>query len=174
MSQEGDLRIGAVYFSPDGRHVATAAQDQLVRVRLFFLFSAPSLVRLTCNAWAKIWVISQRNICPTFVRQALEFSHDVSFLTSGSNDRTARIWDSSLGIGAKDQGLGTEYGSCEGKESRRQHVVDCAGHRDHIFSISLPQDGPWVASGSLDGSVRFWDKHGRAQFAISGHKNTGT
>lgn len=52
VSQQGDLYIRDVCFSPDGKHVATAAEDGLVRVGLFFLYSTPSLVRLTRNAWA--------------------------------------------------------------------------------------------------------------------------
>jgi WD40 repeat protein len=41
VSQDEDLYIRAVCFSPDGKYVATAAEDGLVRVRLFFLYSTP-------------------------------------------------------------------------------------------------------------------------------------
>jgi len=42
VSQEGDLYIRDVCFSPDGKSLATAAEDRLVRVRLSFLYSGLS------------------------------------------------------------------------------------------------------------------------------------
>ena len=45
VNQTGDLYIRDVCFSPDGKYVATAAEDGLVRVRLFLFYSTPSLVR---------------------------------------------------------------------------------------------------------------------------------
>ena len=47
VSQEGVFVITAVCFSHDGKYVATAAEDRLIRVRLFLSYSTPSLVRLT-------------------------------------------------------------------------------------------------------------------------------
>ena len=52
VSQEGDFDTMAVCFSPDGKYVATAAEDRLIRVRPFLLYSTPSLVRLTRDAYA--------------------------------------------------------------------------------------------------------------------------
>ena len=47
VSQEEDFIVTAVCFSHDGKYVATAAEDMLIRVRLFLLYSTPSLVGLT-------------------------------------------------------------------------------------------------------------------------------
>ena len=51
-SQAGDLYIRDVCFSPDGKYIATAAEDRFVRVRLFLFYSPTSLVRLTHDARA--------------------------------------------------------------------------------------------------------------------------
>jgi glucose repression regulatory protein TUP1 len=42
VSQEGDLYIRAVCFSPDGKYLATGAEDRVIRVRLHFRLFRPA------------------------------------------------------------------------------------------------------------------------------------
>ncbi|KAL9936131.1 hypothetical protein V8E36_004973 [Tilletia maclaganii] len=47
------------------------------------------------------------------------------------------------------------------------------GHKDYVLSVSCSPDGQWVASGSKDRGVQFWDpKSGQVQLVLQGHKNS--
>ena len=43
-----------------------------------------------------------------------------------------------------------------------------------VFSVAVSHDGRWVASGSDDRGVQFWDaKSGIVQLMLQGHTNAG-
>ena len=43
-----------------------------------------------------------------------------------------------------------------------------------VFSVAVSHDGRWVASGSHDRGVQFWDaKSGIVQLMLTGHNNSG-
>ncbi|KAM6503790.1 WD40-repeat-containing domain protein [Amanita muscaria] len=72
----GDLYIQSVCFSPDGKLLATGAEDKQI--------------------W--IWDISKKRIVRVFDGHqqeiySLDFSLDGRLIVSGSGDKTARIWD---------------------------------------------------------------------------------
>ncbi|KIL56012.1 hypothetical protein M378DRAFT_51282, partial [Amanita muscaria Koide BX008] len=72
----GDLYIRSVCFSPDGKLLATGAEDKQIR----------------------IWDISKKRIVRVFDGHqqeiySLDFSLDGRLIVSGSGDKTARIWD---------------------------------------------------------------------------------
>ena len=53
---------------------------------------------------------------------------------------------------------------------------DVSNHQaqDWVFSVAVSHDGQWVASGSDDRGVQFWDaKSGIVQLMLKGHTKTG-
>ena len=267
VSQEGDLYIRAVCFSPDGKYLATGAEDRLIRVRfrvhpvhpVHSLFSVPRVTD-SCifhlPAAPQIWDIGRKRIRYTFEGHqqeiySLDFSHDGALIVSGSGDKTARIWDMNtreskvlpidddpnvdagvtsvaispdarfVAAGSLDtvvriwdvatgtlvdrlrghgdsvysvaftpDGKGLVSGSLDKtlkywelntainnarKTGERfgKCVLDFTGHKDYVLSVAISHDGQWVVSGSKDRGVQFWDKNGRAQLMLQGHKNSG-
>jgi len=141
VSQEGDLYIRAVCFSPDGKYLATGAEDRLIRVR--FLRVTDS--RIPSSIYPpQIWDIARKRIRYTFEGHqqeiySLDFSHDGAHLVSGSSDRTVRIWD---------------INTCESK------VLPIDGDPNvdaGVTSVAISPDARFVAAGSLDNVVRIWD-----------------
>ena len=63
------------------------------------------------------------------------FSGDGSLLASGSDDRTARVWQTS-----------------EWKE-----IENLKEHPDRVISLAFRPDGHVLAAGCADGSIRLWD-----------------
>jgi len=46
--------------------------------------------------------------------------------------------------------------------------------QDRVYSVAVSHDGQWVASGSRDGTVQFWDaKSGIVQLMLKGHTDAG-
>jgi RNA polymerase sigma factor (sigma-70 family) len=76
------------------------------------------------------------------------FSPDGALLVTGSADKTARIWDPTLG--------------------NEKHVL--RGHTDSILVVAFSPDGKLVATGGKDGLVKFWNvETGKEQASLKGH-----
>ncbi len=81
VSENGHLGvINAVVFSPDGKTLASASDDQTV----------------------KLWELSTGNVLRTFRGHtsnvtSCDFSPDGNNIVSGSNDETVRVWDVASG-----------------------------------------------------------------------------
>ena len=63
--------------------------------------------------------------------------------------------------------------SSKSSERFGKRLLDFKCHKDWVLSAAISHDGQWVVSGSEDGIVRFWDKHGRAQLTLQGHQHYG-
>lgn len=141
-----DTGVTSVSISPDMRFVATGHLDCLVR----------------------IWDVATGSLADRLRGHAdsvysVAFSPDSKGVVSGALDRKAKYWELNTAV-PRARKVGERLG---------KHVLDCIGHRDYVLSIALSPDGQWVASGSKDRRVLFWDKHGRAQLALTGHTNSG-
>ncbi|KIM37228.1 hypothetical protein M413DRAFT_77348, partial [Hebeloma cylindrosporum] len=162
----GDLYIRSIRFSPDGKLLATGAEDRKIRV----------------------WDIAKRRVCHIFDGHAqeiysLDFSRDGRRIVSGSGDKTMRIWDvldgSSRTITINDtDSINNDSGVISvaispdgcfvaaGSLDTVVRIWDVAtgalldrlrGHEDSVYSVAFTPDGRGLVSGSLDKTLKFWD-----------------
>ncbi|KAJ4490107.1 WD40-repeat-containing domain protein [Lentinula aciculospora] len=166
VGKSGDLYIRSVCFSPDGKYLATGAEDKQIR----------------------IWDIQRKKIRNIFDGHqqeiySLDFSADGRLIVSGSGDKTARIWDMMDGTSKvltinDPDSLNNDAGVTSVAISPNGHFVaagsldtvvriwDVAtgmlverlrGHRDSVYSVAFTPDGKGLVSGSLDKTLKYWD-----------------
>ncbi|KAK4232131.1 WD40-repeat-containing domain protein [Podospora fimiseda] len=158
----GDLYIRSVCFSPDGKYLATGAEDKLIRV----------------------WDIQARQIRNTFSGHeqdiySLDFSRDGRTIASGSGDRTVRIWDIETGSNnltlTIEDGVTTVAISPDGKfvaagsldksvrvwDLHKGYLVERLegpdGHKDSVYSVAFSPNARDLVSGSLDKTIKMWE-----------------
>lgn len=192
--KEGDLYIRSVCFSPDGKYLATGAEDKKIR----------------------IWDIARNRIRNTFTGHdqdiySLDFSRDGRVIVSGSGDRTVRIWDMHeqkvmhvipiQDADQKDPGVTSVAISPDsrlvaaGSLDKMVRVWDIQtaqplerleGHKDSVYSVAFMPNGRTLVSGSLDKTIKVWqlgtgtdsrgynmdrDRKGPCQMTLTGHKD---
>ncbi|KAF1813145.1 WD40 repeat-like protein [Eremomyces bilateralis CBS 781.70] len=158
-----DLYIRSVCFSPDGRYLATGAEDKIIRV----------------------WDIQSRTIKNEFRGHeqdiySLDFARNGRLIASGSGDRTVRLWDVErnelLFTLQIDDGVTTVAISPDnrnvagGSLDKSVRVWDTAtgllrerlegdnvGHKDSVYSVAFSPSGREIVSGSLDKTIKMWE-----------------
>jgi len=179
----GDLYIRSVCFSPDGKFLATGAEDNTV----------------------KIWDVYSQKIRNVLEGHDLDiyslaFSRDGRHVISGSGDKKVKIWNIETGkclytlgddeVGPKDGVTSISIEPDEGNlvaagsldkvvriwDTRTGYFLDrYEGHSDSVYSVSFSPDGKSLASGSLDTTVKVWEYGGRARArcrqTLRGHKD---
>ncbi|KDR80404.1 hypothetical protein GALMADRAFT_136894 [Galerina marginata CBS 339.88] len=164
--KDGDLYIRSVRFSPDGKLLATGAEDRKIRV----------------------WDIAKRRVRHVFDGHqqeiySLDFSRDGRHIVSGSGDKTMRIWNvqdnscRTITISDTDS-LNNDAGVTSvaispdgalvaaGSLDTVVRIWDVAsgtllerlrGHSDSVYSVAFTPDGRGIVSGSLDKTLKYWD-----------------
>jgi len=146
--------ITSVCFSPDGKYLATGVSNGLIQVN-FFLSSTHRSLSLTGGlvCWGtdilsilppQIWDITRKCIGYTFKGHrrsvnSLDFSHDGSFIVSGSDDGKVRIWN---------------------MNTRESRVFPIAGHFgpiDRVTCVAVSPNDRFVGAGSSYEGVNIWD-----------------
>lgn len=80
---------------------------------------------------------------------SVAFSRDGSYIASGSEDRTVRLWD------LKGNPVSKPF----------------QGHEDYINSIAFSPDSCYIVTASSDKTVRLWDLKGNPITILKGHEN---
>ncbi|KAI5956091.1 TUP1 [Candida margitis] len=182
----GDLYIRSVCFSPDGKLLATGAEDRLIRIwdlttkriikvlrgheqdiySLDFFPDGDRLVSGSGDRSVRIWSLRSSQCSLTLSIEdgvtTVAVSPDGKLIAAGSLDRTVRVWDSTTGFLVERLDSGNENGN---------------GHEDSVYSVAFSNTGNQIASGSLDRTVKLWnldgksDKNSSCEATYIGHKD---
>lgn len=165
----------SVAFSPDGQSIASASDDQTIKV-WNFLESPYSHYTLQGH---RNWV------------RSISFNAEGNILASASDDHTVRVWDLDKRtckhlIEAHDKGamcvkinpITNTLASCGEDHHIKLWDLDTAeplgtlqGHEDKVFTIAISPDGKILASGGADHSIRIWDLETQTCLKVlQGHK----
>ncbi|EDO18750.1 hypothetical protein Kpol_1028p23 [Vanderwaltozyma polyspora DSM 70294] len=169
-SASSDLYIRSVCFSPDGKFLATGAEDRLIRIwdiaqkkivmvlqgheqdiySLDYFPSGDKLVSGSGDRTVRIWDLRNGQCSLTLsiedgVTTVAVSPGDGKYIAAGSLDRAVRVWDSETGFLVERLDSENELGT---------------GHKDSVYSVVFTRDGNNVVSGSLDRSVKLWNLRG--------------
>jgi WD40 repeat protein len=148
--------VRKVVFSPDGRWIATASEDNTARV--WEAATGKELARLKHD-----------NIVTSVV-----FSPDGRWIATASEDNTARVWDTATGKELTrlkhDSYVNSVVFSPDGRwvataSYDTARVWDAATgkelahlkHDDLVSSVVFSPDGRWIATASNDNTARVWE-----------------
>lgn len=161
----GDLYIRSVCFSPDGKFLATGAEDKIIRIwdlatrtivkylkgheqdiySLDFFPDGKRLVSGSGDRTVRIWDVYNGQCSLTLSIEdgvtTVAVSPDGSLIAAGSLDRTVRVWDANKGYLVERLDSSNEFGN---------------GHMDSVYSVTFTNNGKEIASGSLDRTIKLW------------------
>ncbi|KAF8351953.1 WD40-repeat-containing domain protein [Amanita rubescens] len=152
-----DAGITDLAISPNGQFVAAGSLDNVIRI---WDVATGVLVERLRGHIDSVYSIA--------------FTPDGKGLVSGSLDNTLKLWDvSGLSVSNAKMSAG-KRAIMEDGENSGPWTTNFIGYMDCVFSVAVSHDGQWIASGSSDGGVRFWDARSAAVqcvLQLRGHMN---
>jgi len=171
-------QVNSAMFSPDGKMVVTACEDNTARLwdaangkeirslsghrgtveSAVFSPNGKSIVTASWDNTARLWDVATGRelrvlIGHTAIVQSAAFSPDGKMIVTASWDTTARLWTTSTG----------------------QEILLLTGHRDFVRSAAFSPDGKTIVTASIDKTARLWDvATGKELRALTGHTGTVT
>jgi eukaryotic-like serine/threonine-protein kinase len=151
--------VHSVTWSPDGQYIASASNDNTVRVWEVATGNTLVVLRHSDIAWSVQW------------------SPYGTYVASASKDHTVRIWDAISGGNIQVLrtsptvsyavawspdgkrillGLGDHTAQIWAVASGRK-LLTYRGHADRVYSVSWSPDGSRIASGGSDRTVQVWE-----------------
>ena len=167
--------VNCVALSPDGKRLASASDDQTVKV--WDATSGQELLTLKGHTNRVI---------------AVAFSPDGKRLASASGDGTVKVWDTMTGqetlwFKGHTNGVNAVAFSPDGKRlasasedqmvkvwdaSSGQEMLTLKGHEEDVYCVAFSPDGKRLASAGVDQTVRVWDgTTGQELLTLKGHTN---
>jgi WD40 repeat protein/serine/threonine protein kinase len=141
----------------------------------------PCLASASADGTVRIWDVNSGREMVTGLEHSndarcVAFSPDGRLLASGGHDRIVKVWDARSGklfYELPDPSGGVETLAFHPKDSRvlvwggtdstvkvsnsaAQAVRILRGHTSWIMGLAFSPDGEWIASASLDGTVKIW------------------
>nr|MBW4493596.1 hypothetical protein [Oscillatoria princeps RMCB-10] len=165
--------VSSASFSPDGKRIVTASDDNTARVwdstgkQLYELKGHQSAVysasfstdgkRILTASWdntARVWDSTtgkqlyelKGHQSPVY---SASFSPDGKRILTASWDNTARVWDSTTG----------------------KQLYELKGHQSPVYSASFSPDGKRIVTASNDRTARVWDSTGKQLYELKGHQS---
>jgi WD40 repeat protein len=166
-------RVFSIAFSPDGSRLATAGEDQTIKI--WDVMSGQALLTLAGHTKAVDDVV---------------FSPDGTHLASASRDDTARLWEVTTGRelltlrGHQDRVSqvvfspdGTRLATASHDQtiklwdvSSGRELMTLSGHAKEVKDVAFNPDGTRLASASEDQTAKIWDVvSGTELLSLSGH-----
>jgi WD40 repeat protein/transcriptional regulator with XRE-family HTH domain len=175
--------VRSVSFSADGQQLASGSEDKTVRLwnlqgqclhvlkghtqsvySVHFATDQQTFASSSNDTTVRIWDVSNGNCLSVLQEhttgvQCVRYSPDGQLLASGCRNGSIRLWSAHL---SHDR-------------HRKTHVINSSvkvlqGHTDWIWNIAFSPDGHWLASASLDGTLRLWDiQDGQPIHVLEGH-----
>ena len=138
--------VWAVKFSADGKLLATAGYDGLVRVWDVDT-RQPKHDLKKHKGWAR----------------AVAFSPDGTRLASAGEDGAIVLWDPATGGEVKSIAAHAGAATCLAFSPDGKPLATLAGHKDWVTSFAFSTDGSRIVSGGIDGAVKLWDTAARGE-----------
>ncbi|MGH2413558.1 MAG: WD40 repeat domain-containing protein, partial [Microcystaceae cyanobacterium] len=168
--------VNGVSFSPDGKMLATASNDNTVKLwnpatgqeiktltghtnwvwGVSFSPDGKILASASYDKTVKLWDTATYQEIKTLTGhtnsvRGVSFSRDGKILATASDDKTVKLWDSATG----------------------KQIKTLTGHTNSVKGVSFSRDGKILASASLDNTVKLWNTAtGKQIKTLTGHTNS--
>ncbi|NEO99822.1 MAG: hypothetical protein F6K58_14315, partial [Symploca sp. SIO2E9] len=163
--------IYSVAFSRDGKTIASASEDNTVKlwnlegkelitlrghsdvvISVAFSPDGKTIASASADETVKVWNL-QGKLLHTLTRHrnvvnSVAFSPDGKTIASASRDKTVKVWN---------------------LQGKLLHTL--TGHSNEVYSVAFSRDGKTIASASRDKTVKVWNLQGKLLHTLTGHSD---